>query len=52
MGSEMCIRDSALMAHFGSAKAVSRAGVADLQAVDGISDAMAQSIYDHFHEKN
>ncbi|TRW97405.1 excinuclease ABC subunit UvrC [Paracoccus sp. M683] len=43
-------RKRALLAHFGSAKAVSRAGVADLQAVDGISDAMAQSIYDHFHD--
>ena len=42
-------RKRALLAHFGSAKAVSRAGVADLQAVDGISDTLAQSIYDHFH---
>ncbi|WP_299847630.1 excinuclease ABC subunit UvrC [uncultured Paracoccus sp.] len=42
-------RKRALLAHFGSAKAVSRAGVADLQQVDGISATMAQSIYDHFH---
>ncbi|MBC9246567.1 excinuclease ABC subunit UvrC [Paracoccus sp. 11-3] len=41
-------RKRALLAHFGSAKAVSRAGVADLQAVDGISAAMAQKIVDHF----
>jgi excinuclease ABC subunit C len=34
-------RKRALLAHFGSAKAVSRAGLADLQAVDGISEAMA-----------
>jgi excinuclease ABC subunit C len=42
-------RKRALLAHFGSAKAVSRAGVDDLKAVDGISEAMAQAIYDHFH---
>ena len=42
-------RKRALLAHFGSAKAVSRAGVADLQAVDGISEGLARSIYDHFH---
>ncbi|GBF25390.1 UvrABC system protein C [bacterium MnTg02] len=43
-------RKRALLQHFGSAKAVSRAGAADLQAVDGISKQMAQSIYDFFHE--
>ena len=43
-------RKRALLAHFGSAKAVSRAGVADLQAVDGISAAMAQKIVDHFQK--
>ena len=37
--------------NFGSAKAVSRAGVADLEAVDGISAQMARTIYDHFHER-
>jgi excinuclease ABC subunit C len=37
-----------LLKHFGSAKAISRAGVEDLQAVDGISAAMAQTIYDFF----
>ena len=42
-------RKRALLAHFGSAKAVSRAGLADLKAVDGISAAMAQTIYDFFH---
>ncbi|MDP5308833.1 excinuclease ABC subunit UvrC [Paracoccus spongiarum] len=42
-------RKRALLAHFGSAKAVSRAGLADLQAVDGISAAMAQKVHDHFH---
>jgi len=44
-------RRRALMSHFGSAKAVSRAGVEDLKAVDGISAEMAQRIYDHFHER-
>ncbi len=43
-------RKRALLAHFGSAKAVSRANLADLKAVEGISDAMAETIYDHFHE--
>ncbi|MBO6852892.1 MAG: excinuclease ABC subunit UvrC [Marivivens sp.] len=44
-------RKRALLAHFGSAKAVSRANLADLKAVDGVSAAMAQTIYDFFHEK-
>ena len=42
-------RKRALLAHFGSAKAVSRAAVADLIAVEGISETLAQTIYDHFH---
>jgi excinuclease ABC subunit C len=44
-------RKKALLAHFGSAKAVSRAGVADLMAVDGISEPMAQKIADYFSAK-
>jgi excinuclease ABC subunit C len=44
-------RKRALLKHFGSAKAVSRAGREDLQAVDGISAQMAQTIYDFFHER-
>jgi excinuclease ABC subunit C len=44
-------RRRALLQHFGSAKAVSRAGVEDLKGVKGISREMAQSIYDFFHEK-
>ena len=43
-------RKRALLAHFGSAKAVSRANLADLKAVDGISDALAETIYAYFHE--
>ena len=45
-------RKKALLAHFGSARAVSRAGVQDLQAVDGVSDTLAQTLYDWFHEKD
>lgn len=44
-------RKRALLGHFGSAKAVARAGLSDLKAVDGISDAMAETIYDFFHER-
>ncbi|MCP8883888.1 excinuclease ABC subunit UvrC [Devosia sp. XJ19-1] len=42
-------RKRALLNHFGSAKAVSRASLVDLQAVPTISAAMAQLIYDHFN---
>ena len=44
-------RKRALLAHFGSAKAVGRAGLEDLRAVDGISKRLAETIYDYFHEK-
>lgn len=44
-------RKKALLQHFGSAKAVGRANLSDLTAVEGVSQAMAQSIYDYFHEK-
>jgi len=44
-------RKRALLEHFGSAKAVSRASPDDLRAIDGISAAMAQAIYDFFHER-
>ncbi len=43
-------RKKALLRHFGTAKAVSRAGLEDLMVVDGISRQMAETIYDHFHE--
>ena len=42
-------RKRALLAHFGSAKAVTRAGLADLRAAPGISDALAETIYGFFH---
>lgn len=42
-------RKKALLLHFGSAKAVARAGLSDLETVPGISRLVAQRIYDHFH---
>jgi excinuclease ABC subunit C len=45
-------RRRALLTHFGSAKAVSRAGIEDLKAVGGISADMARKIYDFFHERS
>ncbi len=43
-------RKRALLLHFGTAKAVSRAAMDDLMSVDGISELVARAIYDHFHE--
>jgi excinuclease ABC subunit C len=42
-------RKKALLHHFGSARAVERAGLADLEGVEGISGTVAKKIYDHFH---
>jgi excinuclease ABC subunit C len=44
-------RKKALLHHFGSAREVSRAGLQDLEAVDGISRTVAKRIYDFFHEE-
>ncbi len=44
-------RKRALLAHFGSAKAVSRAGLADLKSVEGISGQLAEAIYNFFNDK-
>ncbi|WP_417482679.1 excinuclease ABC subunit UvrC [Maricaulis sp.] len=41
-------RKKALLAHFGSAKSVRDAALADLEAVDGVSKAMAKRIHDWF----
>lgn len=41
-------RKRALLNHFGSAKSVASAKPQDLSAVDGISDQLAQRIYDFF----
>ena len=43
-------RKKALLHHFGSARGVARAGLADLEAVDGISKTVAKRVYDYFHE--
>jgi excinuclease ABC subunit C len=42
-------RKKALLLHFGSARAVSQAGLTNLAEVPGISEAVARKIYDHFH---
>ncbi|MCH7554516.1 MAG: excinuclease ABC subunit UvrC [Proteobacteria bacterium] len=41
-------RKRALLNHFGSARGVSEAGLADLECVDGISTAVASRLYDYF----
>jgi excinuclease ABC subunit C len=43
-------RKRALLQHFGTAKAVSRAAMADLMAVEGISESVARVVYNHFHD--
>ncbi|MCZ6587701.1 MAG: excinuclease ABC subunit UvrC [Alphaproteobacteria bacterium] len=42
-------RKRALLTHFGSARAVARAGLEDLEAVGGISGTVARTVYNHFH---
>ena len=42
-------RKKALLLHFGSARAVARASLSDLEAVEGISGTVARKIYDHLH---
>ena len=42
-------RKQALLHHFGSARAVARAGLGELERVTGISKTVAKNIYDHFH---
>src|SRR5262249_6944522 len=44
-------RKRALLMHFGSARAVARAGVVDLQTVKGISEAVAKKIHEHFNSR-
>ena len=44
-------RKRALLLHFGTAKAVSRASYADLARVSGINETTARLVYDFFHEK-
>jgi len=42
-------RKRALLQHFGSAKAVSAASLADLESVSGVSKTLAKKVYDFFH---
>jgi excinuclease ABC subunit C len=42
-------RKKALLMHFGTARAVKAASLADLQKAAGVSEAVAQGIYDYFH---
>jgi excinuclease ABC subunit C len=44
-------RKRALLQAFGTAKAVSRAGLADLEKTPGINAATARLVYDHFNDK-
>ena len=41
-------RKQALLHHFGSGRAVARAGLGELERVAGISKTVAKNIYDHF----
>jgi excinuclease ABC subunit C len=42
-------RKRALLQHFGSARAVSAASLADLSSVEGVSATLARKIFDFFH---
>jgi len=42
-------RKRAMLLHFGSARAVARAGLGELERVPGISKTVAKNVYDHFH---
>ena len=42
-------RKQGLLHHFGSARAVARAGLAEIERVTGISKAIAKKVYRHFH---
>ena len=42
-------RKRALLQHFGSARAVAGASLADLESVGGVSGTLAKKIYDFFH---
>ncbi len=45
------LRKKALLARFGSAKAVASAKLVDLEAAEGVSKRMAKTIYDYFHDE-
>ncbi len=43
-------RKRALLTHFGTVKAVSRASLADLMRTPGVNESTAKAVYDFFHE--
>jgi len=43
-------RKKALLAHFGSAKAVKASSVGELSLVEGVSETLARKIYDYFRD--
>ena len=43
-------RKRALLNHFGSVRAIERAGLLDLEGVPGIDKAVAKAVHDHFHD--
>ncbi|MBT3791026.1 MAG: excinuclease ABC subunit UvrC [Alphaproteobacteria bacterium] len=45
-------RKKALLHRFGSGRAVEQAGIEDLATVEGVSQGLAQKIYDHFHSNS
>ena len=45
-------RKRALLAAFGTAKALSRATLGDLEKVPGINAGTAKRVYDFFHERS
>jgi excinuclease ABC subunit C len=45
-------RKRALLQHFGSARAVAGASLSDIEAVTGVSSALARKIYDFFHSRS
>ncbi len=42
-------RKRALLAHFGSGRAVANASLSDIEEVQGVSGTLARKIYDYFH---
>ena len=44
-------RKKALLMHFGTARAVKNASLADLQQAPGVSGAVAQQVHDYFHAR-
>ena len=43
------VRKQALLRRFGSVREITRAGIEDLQTVEGINASLAQRIYNYFH---